>query len=120
MRPTELGKLRRLEKLNNIQILPHDVPAAEDLQGKKVSALLAELVDITKRAKLAQYLEYLHDLTSEEISPEEIAAAAIKMLLEKDGRQYDNKVQFTTAKDELKKAPAAQLPAAFGQEVLSQ
>ncbi|HNE20418.1 MAG TPA: DEAD/DEAH box helicase [Turneriella sp.] len=105
VRPTELGKLRRLEKLNNIQILPHDVPAAEDLQGKKVSTLLAELVDITKRAKLAQYLEYLHDLTSEEISPEEIAAAAIKMLLEKDGRQYDNKVQFTTAKDELKKAP---------------
>lgn len=104
VRPTELGKLRRLEKLNNIQIMPHDVPAAEDLQGKKVSTLLAELVETTKRAKLAQYLEYLDDLTTEEISPEEIAAAAIKMLLEKDGRQYDTKVQFVTAKEELKKA----------------
>ncbi len=104
VRPTELGKLRRLEKLNNIQILPHEVPAAEDLQGKKVSALLAELVETSKCAKLAQYLEYLHDITSEDISPEEIAAAAIKMLLEKDGRQYDNKLQFTTIKEELKKA----------------
>jgi ATP-dependent RNA helicase DeaD len=107
VRPTELGKLRRLEKLNNIQILPHDVPAAEDLQGKKVSAMLGEIVEITKRAKLAQYLDYVQEMKAEEISPEEIAAAAIKMLLEKDGRQYDTKVQFATAKEELKKAGGA-------------
>jgi ATP-dependent RNA helicase DeaD len=104
VRPTELNKLKRLEKLHSIRILPHDVPAAEALQKKKVSILLTEIGEVTKRAKLAQYLEYVQDLTSDEVSVEEVAAAAIKMLLEKDNKNYDTKTQFISAQDEMKKA----------------
>lgn len=103
VRPTELNKLKRLEKLHSIRILPHDVPAAEALQKKKVSSLLTEISEVTKRAKLSQYLEYVQDLTSDEVSVEEVAAAAIKMLLEKDNKTYDKKTQFISAQDELKK-----------------
>ena len=103
VRPTELNKLKRLEKLHSIRILPHDVPAAEALQKKKVSSLLTEISEVTKRAKLSQYLEYVQDLTSDEVSVEEVAAAAIKMLLEKDNKTYDTKTQFISAQDELKK-----------------
>ncbi len=103
VRPTELNKLKRLEKLHSIRILPHDVPGAEALQKKKVSALLEGIAEITKKAKLTQYLEYVHELASDDISVEEVAAAAIKMLFEKDAKAYDTKTQFISAQDELKK-----------------
>ena len=103
MRPTELNKLKRLEKLHSIRILPHDVPGAEALQKKKVSALLEGIAEITKKAKLTQYLEYVHELASDDISVEEVAAAAIKMLFEKDAKAYDTRTQFISAQDELKK-----------------
>lgn len=103
VRPNELNKLKRLEKQHSIRILPHDVPGAEALQKKKVSALLEAIADVTKKAKLAPYLEYVQELASDDISVEEVAAAAIKMLFEKDAKAYDTKTQFISAQDELKK-----------------
>lgn len=102
VRPTELNKLRRLEKLHSIRILPHDVPAAEALQDKKVTVLLADVAEIVKKAKLEKYVAYVQQLTSENVSPEDVAAAALKMLFEKDAKAYDTKTHFPTAQDELK------------------
>ena len=102
VRPTDLNKLKRLEKLHGIRILPHDVPALEGLNEKKIGTLLDSITEVVKKAKLEKYTAYVQRLIAQNISIEELAAAALKMLLEKDSEGYDTKVHFGSIQEEMK------------------
>jgi len=102
VRPTELGKLRRLEKAHGIRVTPHDIPALETLTGKRAALVLQDIVATAKKANLEKLAPHVQELAEHGLSPDDIAAAAIKILLGKDGGGYDTKAHFTSFKEELK------------------
>lgn len=102
VRPGDMNKLKRLEHIHGIRITPHDIPALESLTGKRAEVVLADLAAVAKKAKLESMLPYVQQLVELEIPVVDIAAAAIKILLGKDGGGYDTKAHFTSFKEEIK------------------
>jgi ATP-dependent RNA helicase DeaD len=103
VRPTELNKLRRIEKNHGIRILPHDVPALEALVGKRAAILLSEISSVANANNPETYRVYVEQLQALGHTSDDIAAAAIRMLLGKSGGGYDTKAHFTSFKEEMKK-----------------
>lgn len=102
VRATELGKLKRLEKAHGIRVTPHDIPALEQLVGKRSALVLEDITAVAKKANLEKMLPYVQQLVEQGLSAMDIAAATIKILLGKDGGGYDTKAHFTSFKEELK------------------
>ncbi|MBN8221485.1 MAG: DEAD/DEAH box helicase [Spirochaetes bacterium] len=102
VRATELGKLKRLEKAHGIRVTAHDIPALEALVGKRTAVVLQDLANVAKKANLEKLYPDVQELVEQGISATDIAAAAIKILLGKDGGGYDTKAHFTSFKEELK------------------
>jgi len=102
VRASDMNRLKRLEHLHGIRIAPHDIPALEKLTDKRVAVILDDLANVAKKAKLEALLPYVQELVEKEIPVVDIAAAAIKILLGKDGGGYDTKAHFTSFKEELK------------------
>lgn len=102
VRTTELGKLKRLEKAHGIRVTAHDIPALEALVGKRTAVVLQDLANVAKKANLEKLYPDVQELVEQGISATDIAAAAIKILLGKDGGGYDTKAHFTSFKEELK------------------
>lgn len=102
VRASDMNRLKRLEHMHGIRIAPHDIPALEKLTDKRVAIILDDLANVAKKAKLETLLPYVQELVEKEIPVVDIAAAAIKILLGKDGGGYDTKAHFTSFKEELK------------------
>ncbi|MFO1526209.1 MAG: DEAD/DEAH box helicase [Turneriella sp.] len=102
VKASDLNKLKRLEQKHSIRIMPHDIPALEVLVGKRAAAVLENIQSVLKKANLEKLQASVSELKALGYSGEEIAAAAIKILLSKDGGGYDTKAHFTSFKEELK------------------
>lgn len=102
VKANDMNKLKRLEHIHGIRITPHDIPALEALTGKRSAVVLEDLASVAKKANLEKLLPYVQQLVEQGISTTDIAAAAIKILLGKDGGGYDTKAHFTSFKEEIK------------------
>lgn len=107
IRANEVNKLRRIEKTHGLRIAPHDIPPLEALVGKRTEVVLDDLMATAKKANLEKLLPHVQRLVENGLTAVDIAAAAIKILLGKDGGGYDTKAHFTSNKEELKSAQAA-------------
>jgi ATP-dependent RNA helicase DeaD len=102
VKPHDMNKLKRLEQIHGIRIMPHDIPALESLTGKRVTAVLTDLTAVAGKASLDKLVPHVQQLVEQGLSATDIAAAAIKILLGKDGGGYDTKAHFTSFKEEMK------------------
>lgn len=110
VRSSDLNKLKRLESKHAVRINPHDIPALEALVGKRAAVVIEDLVSVVKKANLEKLQPYISELTAQGLAIEDIAAAALKILLGKDGGGYDTKAHFTSFKEELKTRKQDQPP----------
>lgn len=102
VKPTDLNRLKRLENIHGIRITPHDIPPLEALVDRRAESVLEDIADIAKKANLEKLMPFVEKLKARGLSGEDIGAAALKILLGKDGGGYDTKAHFTSFNEQLK------------------
>lgn len=81
----EMNKLRDIQKYTKAKIKLQQVPTYEDVEEVKIYAFLDKVKETLKKGKLKKYARFVADLTDEDYSMTDVAAALLKMNVLKNG-----------------------------------
>jgi len=99
----QIYNLKRIERANGVQILRHNVPTMDELEATRISSYTSKVAEIIEEGHLSKYVNHIELLMGEEYTSLDVAAALLKMTMEKENESFDHTVNF--------ELPPAEVPA---------
>lgn len=96
----QVQSLRRIERANGVQIIKKEAPTYEEIETSRINVYEEKIKNIIQCDDLTEYVSKIEDLTSEEMSLEKIAAALLKMSMNKESKKINKSTVFEAGFDE--------------------
>lgn len=90
----QVYSIKRIEKSNGMQIRRQDVPTMDEVQASKISTYTSKIAEIVGQGHLANYVNQIEILMGEDYTSLDIAAALLKMIMEKENEGFDHNATF--------------------------
>ncbi|MBE0664693.1 MAG: DbpA RNA binding domain-containing protein, partial [Candidatus Aminicenantes bacterium] len=82
----EMGKLAEIQKFAKTRIRRQRLPSVDDVEGIRNGVVLEKIRQIMETETSSKYIALVEKLTGDDHSSLEVAAALLKMAMEKDGK----------------------------------
>ncbi len=90
----QVYNLKRIEKSNGIQIQRQNVPSVDDLQSTRIDAYASQIKDTIEAGHISKYVNQVELIMGEDFTSIDIAAALLKIVLEKEIENFDDSIDF--------------------------
>jgi ATP-dependent RNA helicase DeaD len=80
----EIYSLKGIQKYTNTKIHPQQIPTAKDIEEVRIQDFKKEVKKVIKKEELRKYIEIVDQLMSEDVTSIDVAAAMIKMYVDKE------------------------------------
>jgi len=90
----QVYNLKRIERSNGTLIQRQDIPTLDELEATKVSVYSSKIKETLEKGHLSEYINQVEMLMGNDYTSLDIAAALLKMSLEKEVENFDNSVDF--------------------------
>lgn len=90
----EVSSIKRIERANGVQILKKEAPTVDEIQETKFDKFLNEIKAEILKGDLFEYVELVKSVMGENFSELQVAAALMKMNMDKKSTDFDNSVNF--------------------------
>lgn len=101
----QVQSLRRIERANGIQIHKKDAPSFDELEMARAFAHESKIKDMIQKADLSEYVQKINAMVSEETSLINIAAALLRLSMNKESKKINKHVVFEASADEDEQRP---------------
>lgn len=106
----QVYNLKRIERANGALIQRQDIPTLDELEATKVNVYSSKIKETLEKGHLSEYVNQVEMLMGSDYTSIDIAAALLKMSLEKEVENFDHSVDF----NEIDAAPQKEKPARSG------
>ncbi len=96
----QISSLKRIERANGIQILRQDVPTIDELEITKINSYTSKITEIIEIGDINKYIKQIELLMGQDYTSLDIAAALLKMVIDKENEGFDHNVNFEIPKEE--------------------
>jgi len=90
----EIYNLKRIERANGVQIVRQSVPTVDELETTKINNYTAKITAIMEAGHLSKYINQVEQLSGEDYTSLDIAAALLKLTLDRENESFDRTVNF--------------------------
>ncbi len=90
----QIYNLQRIERTNGIKIQRQSVPTIDEIEVTKMNLCILKIVETIEAGHLSKYVNQLELFLGEEYTSLDIAAALLKMTIEKENDNFDHTVDF--------------------------
>lgn len=90
----EIYNMRRIERLNETKIKRSMIPTIDDLDESRLEAIKNIISATIDKGHLSKFINYIEKLVDEEFVTMDIAAALLKITLDRKNEGYDNSMNF--------------------------
>lgn len=92
----QVQSIKRIERANGVQIHKKDVPSYEELEASRAATYESKIKNIVQCDDLSEYAEKIQAMISDELSMVDIAAALLKMSMNKESKKINKAMVFDT------------------------
>jgi len=97
----QIYNLQRIERTNGIKIQRQSVPTIDEIEVTKMNLCILKIVETIEAGHLSKYVNQLELFLGEEYTSLDIAAALLKMTIEKENDNFDHTVDFEASVKEF-------------------
>ncbi len=90
----QVQHLKRIERANGMLIHKREVPSFEELESSRADAFMSKISNIIQCDDLSVFSERVMSMTNENVSIVEVAAALLKMSMNKESRKINRNIVF--------------------------
>lgn len=90
----QVQSIKRIERANGVMIKKREVPTFEELEAVRIDVYKSKIKNIIECDDLSEYIEKIQALENNEISLTKIAAALLKMSMNKESKKINRNVVF--------------------------
>ncbi|MDD3013745.1 MAG: DEAD/DEAH box helicase [Candidatus Gastranaerophilales bacterium] len=90
----QIYNLKRIERANGVQILRHNIPTMDELEATRISSYTSKVAEIIEEGHLSKYVNHIELLMGDEYTSLDVAAALLKITMEKENESFDSTVNF--------------------------
>lgn len=91
----ELHKLRDIQKFTKSKIKLQQIPSFDDVEEVKVNMFLSKVRETIKEGKLKKYVRFVENITDDDYTTADIAAALLKMAIGSELEAAQPEMNFT-------------------------
>lgn len=85
----EFNQLKRIERSQGIQITRHAMPTLDEVESTRLNTFSAKIRETVAAGKLTKFISEIEALSEEDLSILDIAAALLKMAMDKESKGMD-------------------------------
>lgn len=90
----QIYNLTRIQRANGFPIIRQSVPTIDEIETTRINSYSAKINAIIEAGHLSKYINQVEILMGEEYTSLDIAAALLKMIMEKENESFDHNVDF--------------------------
>lgn len=90
----QLYNLKRIERNHDIKIQYAKVPTIDEIEISKINTYTSRVAEIIEAGHLGKYINVIEQLMSEEYTSLDVAAAMLKIAMEKENENLDHSINF--------------------------
>lgn len=94
---SQVQSIKRIERANGVQIHQKEVPTYEELESARINTYEAKIKNIINCDDLRDYINKVQALVTDEMSLTDIAAALLKMSMNKESKKINKNAVFESA-----------------------
>ena len=95
----QVYNLKRIERSNGVQIIRHSIPTIDEIEATKINSYAEKIGGVIANGHLSKYINHLDILMGEDYTSLDVAAALLKIIMEKESESFDKTVDFTMPKE---------------------
>lgn len=88
----QIQKLKSIERINNIKLVRHQIPTIDDLDATRFNQLSQQLIQIIEKENLKKFIALVEEITGDDYSSIDVAAALLKMTIDKKNDSFDSNI----------------------------
>jgi ATP-dependent RNA helicase DeaD len=96
----QIYNLKRIERINGVQIHRQNVPTMDEIEMTRINSYLCKVSEIIEAGHLSKYINQVDLLIGEEYTSLDVAAALLKLILEKESEGFDYNANFELPAEE--------------------
>jgi len=98
----QIYNLTRIQRANGFPIIRQSVPTIEEIETTRINSYASKINAIIEAGHLSKYINQVEILMGEEYTSLDMAAALLKMIIEKENENFDSTVNFEIPIEEIK------------------
>jgi len=98
----QVYNLKRIERANGIKIQRQSVPTIDEIELTKINSYASKITEIIEAGHLSKYVNQIELFMGEEYTSLDIAAALLKITIEKENEGFDHTVDFEAPIEEVR------------------
>lgn len=91
----QVYNLKRIERSNGIQIHRQAIPTIDELEATRINTYSSKVNEIMEAGHISKYINHIEILMGEEYTSLDVAAALLKIIMEKENEGFDHAADFT-------------------------
>jgi len=100
----QIYNLKRIEKINGVQIHRQNIPTMDEIEMTRINSYLCRVGEIIESGHLSKYINQIDLLIGKEYTSVDVAAALLKLIMEKESEGFDYNADFEIPTEETKPA----------------
>lgn len=86
--------IKRIQRANGQLINKGEIPSVETIEENKLGAHIESIKNVINAGVISSYKAFIEEMTNNEYSSTDIAAALLKMLMDKETNSFNDRVDF--------------------------
>ncbi|MCO5381157.1 MAG: DEAD/DEAH box helicase [Methanosarcina barkeri] len=87
----EVYRIRQIQQFTKTKIIAQKIPSISDVEEIRTNIILENVIDVVNAGHLGEYSNLVEKLTQEEYTSLDIAAALLKIIIDKEGKEASGK-----------------------------
>lgn len=87
----EVYRIRQIQQFTKTKIIAQKIPSISDVEEIRTNIILENVIDVVDAGHLGEYSNLVEKLTQEEYTSLDIAAALLKIIIDKEGKEASGK-----------------------------
>jgi len=87
----EVYRIRQIQQFTKTKIIAQKIPSISDVEEIRTNIILENVIDVIDAGHLGEYSNLVEKLTQEEYTSLDIAAALLKIIIDKEGKEASGK-----------------------------
>lgn len=86
--------LKKIEKINGFNVQRQSVPTISEIEASKMDVFSVKIKEMLSVGHIGRYVDQVEMLMGDDYTSMDVAAALLKIILEKESQGYDNSINF--------------------------
>ncbi|MFA6989352.1 MAG: DEAD/DEAH box helicase [Candidatus Gastranaerophilaceae bacterium] len=91
----QIYNLKRIERLNGTQISRQNIPTIDEIETTKINSYASQISEVINAGHMSKYINQVELLMGEDFTSIDVAAALLKLTIEKEKESFDHNADFT-------------------------